>query len=415
MNRQLAKAVIVALGDREVVDIRSGFAHFDERDWANTVDWLHTGGLALYFLARSKDLGIEDVVPAKIYQSLEANYLENRARTADMFNEFVKINMEFQRAQLSYANLKGFSLAPSACTDFACRYQHDLDFLVSRRDAERCRQAVERLGYRLVAEFGNTLEFRAGSAEVLTMRDIYRANTQRSLEVHIAPDEEQNELDRSGNLLSRLQLQVWNGFEFPSLSNCDKLLEQALHLFKHFQTEWTRTAWMFEYASAIRAHQGDTSFWLDAVTAMGAAPESQIGVGLATLITNRAFGSSPPEEFTSCTVDQMPRQVRLWANRYQFDVVFVERPGSKLYLLLKDALLPDRSDWQRQKRRKLFPLRLPPKTTKTLKTDGTWLRVRLVCGRLGFIWARFRFHVTAGLQYWIEATRWKKVVADLQP
>ncbi|RDJ93369.1 hypothetical protein B4Q13_22380, partial [Lacticaseibacillus rhamnosus] len=65
------------------------------------------------------------------------------------FQEFVKINMEFQRAQLSYANLKGFTMIPCSCCNPAHRYQHDLDFLVPRRDAERCRQAVERRGYQL--------------------------------------------------------------------------------------------------------------------------------------------------------------------------------------------------------------------------------------------------------------------------
>ena len=52
-------------------------------------------------------------------------------------------------------------LAPHACADPAYRYQHDLDFLVSRRDAERCRAAVERHGYQLTTIFGDTSEFRA--------------------------------------------------------------------------------------------------------------------------------------------------------------------------------------------------------------------------------------------------------------
>jgi hypothetical protein len=413
MNRQLAKAIVAAFRDGEIETIRGGFAHFDESDWTSTTEWLHTSGLALYFLARAKALGIEDVIPMKTVRGLEANYEENRARTADMFSEFVRINMEFQRAKLSYANLKGFSLAPSACADFACRYQHDLDFLVARRDAERCRQAVERNGYRLAAEFGDTLEFRSGPAEVLSMRDLYKAKTQRSLEVHLISEAEQNETVRSGNRLSRLQLQLWNDFEFPALSECDKLIAQALHLFKHFQTEWTRTAWMLEYATAIRSHRRDVSFWQDVVTAVANAPETRTGIGLATLITNRAFGAQPPDDFVSCTVDVLPRQVRLWANRYQADLVFVERPGSKLYLLLKDALLQDQPDWQVQKLRKLFPMRLPPQETRASQNDGIWLRAKLFDARIRFIWSRLHFHVTAGLHYWIEAARWKRVVADL--
>jgi hypothetical protein len=414
MNYQLARAVVASFRDGEAETIRGGFTQFDESDWTSTAEWLHTSGLALYFMARTKALCVEDVIPGRFLRSLEANYIENQARTADMFGEFVKINMEFQRAKLSYANLKGFSLAASACTDFACRYQHDLDFLVARRDAERCRQAAERHGYRLTAEFGDTLEFRAGPAEVLSMRDLYKAKAQRSLEVHLVTEAEQPETERCGNRLSRLQLQLWNGFEFPALSECDKLIAQALHLFKHFQTEWTRTAWMLEYANAIRSHQGGVAFWKDVVASVEGAPETRTGIGLATLITNRAFGVAPPDEFISSTVDFLPRQVRLWANRYQADLVFVERPGNKLYLLLKDALLHDRPDWQVQKRRKLFPRRLPPRGVGPSESDGTWLRAKLLHSRFSFIWARLRFHVTAGLHYWIEAARWKRVVADLR-
>jgi len=100
MNRQLAKAIVAAFRDGEIETVRGGLAHFDESDWMSTAEWLHTSGLALYFLARAKALGIEDVIPAKIMHRLEGNYNENRARTEDMFREFVKINMEFQRAKI---------------------------------------------------------------------------------------------------------------------------------------------------------------------------------------------------------------------------------------------------------------------------------------------------------------------------
>jgi hypothetical protein len=212
-----------------------------------------------------------------------------------------------------------------------------------------------------------------------------------------------------------LQLQVWSGFEFPALSECDKLLGQALHLFKHFQkTEWTRTAWMLEYATAIRSHQNDESFWQETVATIDAAPETKIGIGVASLITSRTFGVLPPARFLSCTVDALPERVRLWVDRYEDEVVFIEFPGSKLYLLLQDVLLKDCPDWQSQRRRKLFPSRLPPQVTLTAKSDGIWMRSRTACAQLCFIWARLRFHVAAGIRYKIEAVRWKKFVADSQ-
>lgn len=37
--------------------------------------------------------------------------------------------------------------------------------------------------------------------------------------------------------------------------------KQAQHIYKHLQGEWTRTAWMLEYATAINSHRQDDSFW----------------------------------------------------------------------------------------------------------------------------------------------------------
>jgi len=255
MNRRLATEIIGAFREERINVLRDRFAPFDEREWLQNKEWLHTSGLALPFLARVRELGIADIMPAQVLDELEHNHAQNRVRTEDLFDEFVKINMEFQRARLSYANLKGFTLAPRSFVDPAYRYQHDLDFLVSRHDAERCRQAVERHGYRLDAVYGDTWEFRAGIQKGSSIHELYKVRPERSLEVHLVSEREQGESDWHSDRLSRLQLQVWNGFEFPALSECDKLLAQAQHLFKHFQTEWTRTAWMLEYANAIRSHR----------------------------------------------------------------------------------------------------------------------------------------------------------------
>src|SRR5580658_3941996 len=97
---------------------------------------MDTSGLALYFLARTKALGIVSVIPVHVLNCLEQNHADNRARTEDIFGEFAKMNMEFQRAKLTYANLKGFTSAPRSYPDPTCRYQHDLDFLMASSDAE---------------------------------------------------------------------------------------------------------------------------------------------------------------------------------------------------------------------------------------------------------------------------------------
>lgn len=412
MNRQLAAVILAAFRDDQVEDLRGRFASFDEREWLRSKDWLHTSGLALYFLARARILGIEDVMPTRILGELEGNHAENGIRTEAMFREFVKINMEFQRTKLSYANLKGFTLASRSYPDPTCRYQHDLDFLISPRDAEQCRQALGRHGYQLARVFDGTWEFKAGTAEVSSLRDLYKARQQRSVDVRFLSEKEESESPRGGDRLSRLQLQAWNGFEFPALSERDKFITQALHLFKHFKTAWTRTAWMLEYATAIRSHENDETFWQGIADDIADAPETKVGIGMASLIAGKAFGVSLPTRLQSCTVDELPERVGLWIDHYQDEVVFQEHPGSKLYLLLQDVLFQDRPDWQSQRRKSLFPAYLPPKASLTTRSDGIKLRTKVALAQLRFILGRLYFHIAEGLRYKIEAARWKKFVSD---
>lgn len=402
MNRELAQSIVSVFRAESAQIVKRDLEHFDERDWMCTRRWLHTSGLALYLMDRLMGLKAEAVIPPCLARELLMNLEENRVRTADLFDEFVRINAELLRSGILYANLKGFTLAPAACREPALRYQHDLDFLVARRDAERCRQTLMRHGYVQTLAVGDSWEFSAGAIEVSTMHDLYRVRGQRSVEMHLVPEEEE---DRDDGRLSQLQLQVWNGFEFPALGECDKLLEQAMHIFHHLQGEWTRTAWLLEYATAIRAHRDDERLWRQVAATLAATPRMRIGVGLASLVACRTFGVSLPGALARA-VDVIPPQARLWACQYERDLVYTEHPGSKLYLLLNDVLLDGSPEWARQRRRRLLPRRLPEKLIVS-KSDSLRIRVE----QIRFVLQRLRFHIASGVRYGLEAARWRRFLA----
>jgi hypothetical protein len=407
MDRRFQKAVVSAFRDEDAERIRGSFAPFDERDWLRGSRWLHTSGLALYLLRRTRELGVEHVIPTPIRHGLELNLEQNRKRTQYLFSEFKRINIALQRAKISYANLKGFALAPRSCGDPVYRYQHDLDFMIASEDAEPCRRALEALGYRLTRTADNGMDFSGGEPEVCSLADLYKTRSQSSVEVHFTGHRDDSEVLGAADPLSRLQLQVWDGFEFPALSDTDILLDQATHLFKHFQSEWTRTAWMLEYATAIRSHACDGRFWQEAIAAINHVPAKKTAVGAATLLTMRAFGIEPPADFVAHTVDALPSAVRSWFECYGDDVIYVEIPGTKLYLLLQDVLLSNHPDWQRLRRRRLLPLHVPARHGAPPTDADPRLTAQLAWARIRFVAQRVRFHIVAGLRYKREASRWK--------
>src|SRR5580698_7939367 len=111
MNRRLAEAVVAVFKSDTKEEVLYAFlAAFSERTWLQNCNWLDSSGLALYFLRRIKELHIEGAVPAKVLQRLEKNTADNLGRSASMFAEFIKINKIFLEADLTYINIKGFTL-----------------------------------------------------------------------------------------------------------------------------------------------------------------------------------------------------------------------------------------------------------------------------------------------------------------
>jgi hypothetical protein len=414
LNYRLAKAVIATFRDVEAGVHRNRLSGFSQREWNNVFNWLDASGLALYFLDRVQTLQIGDALPVRVLQRLQQNAADNRDQTAGLFEEFTRINREFQAACLSYVNYKGFTSVPDACSDAVLRCQFDLDFIVARSDILRCEQILGDLGYLLSGAGPQVREFKAGSSQLPSIRDLYKVKPQRSVDIHIFDSPEDNGTESQESKLTRRRSKCWNGQELPTLSECDRFIEQTAHLFKHLKSEWTRASWILEYSNFVNFHRDDQALWHDVRRRVMSDPEIGIAVGVVTLLADQCFGITHIPEILTTTVRKLDQPVYLWVERYGDRVLFATFPGTKLYLLLREALSNNETKWFHERRKRLLPSSRPPKVTVGSNKRGSIARLQEVKTETSYLIFRLRFHVTQGLAYVIEASRWKRSIASLQ-
>src|SRR5512140_356324 len=121
MNRQLAKAIVECFR----ADARGAerLHQFPLRDWHSTKSWLDASGLAIYFLQRVRELGIEGVLAPSFAAELRRNAEDHKNQVDQQFAEFASVVKAFQEHEIPFAVQKGFSLVPEYCPDPALRLQ----------------------------------------------------------------------------------------------------------------------------------------------------------------------------------------------------------------------------------------------------------------------------------------------------
>ena len=404
-NRRLVEAIVDTFCESsEQFGLR--LSTFRPEEWTRTEFWLDASGLALYFLDQVQTLGIEKVVDPSFIQKLEEKLADNKTRSVVMLEEFVGINRTFQQADISYANVKGFTLFPDSCPNSLLRHQLDFDFLVAPEQLGLCQSLLKERGYLRTGATNRTWEFKAGNDRTSSMKDHYKAKPQRSVELHIAIDETGPRNGERDPRLDRLSLWVCSEGIFPALSPADQLIGQALHILGHLRGESTRPSWLLEYRRHVTARREDIAFWHEVRLLASGYPPAATALGLCTFLATELFGMVSPSEFDAWTLDSLPSGVKLWAERYGREAVLADFPGTKLYLLLNSEL----ECVKRVNLRRLLPMHRAPRVLHAGSRDTLLLRARRELVQLRFILFRLRFHLTQGMRYAVEAGRWKTLV-----
>jgi hypothetical protein len=411
-SKQVVEAVIAVFRD-SVAESSRRLSRLKAGDWQRSYHWLDASGMALYFLDRVESMQLESALPAATLERLRGNLCDNRHRSSTMLVEFAALNQSFQRAGLVYANLKGFTLSPESCPRPELRCQLDLDFLIDGKQLDLCKRILGKTGYELSAATPDVWEFKAGSDELTDIGDHYKARPQRCVELHFATSDAAANLPIRDSRLERRIRHSWGGISFPALTPADQFIAQAQHVFKHVCSACTRVSWLLEYQHHVSVRYGDESFWDEVRKHAEADRNTCVAIGLTTLLSSQIFGGKVPPELEEWTSARLPAAVRLWADHYGRESILADFPGTKLYLLLQEALRGNDDEWKHTKRTRLLPLNRPPRIVSVSTDDKVSKRLRSELYQIRFIIFRLRFHVFEGLHYMVEAFRWKRRLAAL--
>jgi hypothetical protein len=413
-NPALVEGIISSFRDTPVRSLQT-LSEFTTRDWRRTEIWLNTSGLALYFLDRLQSAGLSQAIDTSALRLLEQNLAENQIRTADMLREFVAINQTFRDAGMSYANLKGFTLAPASCHDLSLRRLSDHDFLIDPVHINVGRKLIEERGYVLTASSPRTLEFKSGSSQATSFDGFYRTTPVRAVELHVAMGSVPLGDDPAvrDKRLDRLVGWTCEGGTFPALGSTDQLIGQALHLLSHLLSEHSRLSWILEFRNHVIARQHERHFWADVRSLAATNLEAGIALGVSIMLATEIFGPFSFPELDSWTVDILSPTIKLWIATYGRRAVLAEVPGTKLYLLLEGVLgLKPPARLRRDLKARLLPSRGPSCILLPPPRDTIPLRVRREITQLRYFAYRLRFHLKQGAVYLVEAARWEKLVKE---
>jgi Uncharacterised nucleotidyltransferase len=399
------KDAIVACFTMEGADARGALSSFNEADWLSVMWWLDISGMAIYFLDRARQTGVDAILPRDLEANLAQRLNRNRIRMEALLRESRTLAAWFEGVGVPYVLLKGFTLWPDSVPDPALRCQTDLDFLVEGRRAKLAIHFINRLGYRLYAKSGNTLEYRAGAPNIPDMNNLYSAHTQRALELHLVPENAQE-----SRLLMRRNHREFEGMRICSLSPADILVQQALHLLKHLCGEHTRLSWVLEFRRHVAARSNDRDFWRRAEFCAAESANGDLAMGTALWVAEELFGKTGLDLPSQWSTDALPGRVKLWLERYVRRLLLSDTTGNKLYALLRKEV-PCAPQEARRTRDILLPRVLPRPILEARPNEtlaDRWTRYGI---ELDYFLLRLKFHFQESLRYAIESSRWSRAAA----
>jgi hypothetical protein len=310
------------------------FAAYRASDWNCIHSWLDTNGLEFYFLAQIAALGLESFVPQEVRTKMEGGLAANRARTAKLFDEFVRVNSALSREALTYSNVKGIALVPASCPDATLRRQVNLDIILAASEFRRCRDVLDGLGYTASPQGIYFCEFRPTYDGPQPDTGCHSAAAPPPIGVYLVSEEARGVERAPYTMLLRRCSRVWNTHTFPVLTEPYHFVAQAIRVLGQIGTEWTRLGFLLEFRNCVRFWLHDDSFWSGVIDCAKEHPLRPVAIATAVRLAAEIFGGDIPLPIERWVADTLDVSVQRWAELYGWDALLTDFPDNSLHELL---------------------------------------------------------------------------------
>jgi len=393
--------------------------NLSHREWSRVLQWLDDSGLAFYFLQKLKDVGATDSLPTEILSQLERDFASNHLRVKNLWQRFAELNKQFDKLNVRYCVVKGFSLVPDFCPSAGLRYQADLDYLIEDASLPAARRVLFDAGYvsKPSASSNEHIFVSPASPAIQTSRhsDKYLPVGSHAIELHTNMwDSRLHGVFLSVDLFSLKTSIVRHGNDltFPGLAEEDAFLLQVIHACHHLFTLWIRTSCFFEIAYFLNRRSGDNDFWNRVEQRIGQSAVLREFVVIVSELAAQLFAAPLPLLVQAWSVD-LRAGVRVWIDHYARPWAFCELPvyeftlfpRSKLALFLRKQyeVTSDIAKFQQGTRRlpasRLVRMAASIRNDPSLAFNRAWWKRQLLI-------QRGAFHVLSRVRYLSEIPRW---------
>ena len=347
-----------------------------------------------------------DALPEWVRARIDRNLIDYSVRFERLKAALFEIAAQFERSGIEFVVLKGLAHSPDFTPDPVLRAQGDIDIWCKPDSVLAARDELLKLGYFAVgASEGRHLPPMIRQPAWEWRGDFFASDLPISVELHYRLwDEEFESICAPGeeDFWQRRVTASVDGRELPVLDKPDALAFASLHLLMHVLHGDLRVQRAWEIANFLDSHALDDSFWLlwHRCHAKELRQLEALVFGLVAEWFGCRLSSTAAGE-----IENLPDDIGLWMTRYAFSPVEGLFQPNKDEIWLHLALVGSLRDKFAIFRRRVLPVRLPPRIDPSSLQDEPPTRIERQ-RHLSLVGTRFLHHGRALIPTLARAVQW---------